>query len=93
MCCSVLHMTPQPLLLVCRCTLLLLCLTLVHARRPLQRAQNLNPFNDQGTAGFRYWEEAELTDLAASVGLGSYQRIRSRMFILFSVTKPGTADV
>jgi hypothetical protein len=52
--------------------------------------QNFNPFNDQGAAGFRYWEEAELTDLAASVGLGSYQRIRSRMFILFSVTKPGT---
>eukprot|EP00879_Flechtneria_rotunda_P016795 GHRR01017579.1.p1 GENE.GHRR01017579.1~~GHRR01017579.1.p1 ORF type:complete len:362 (+),score=106.91 GHRR01017579.1:669-1754(+) len=53
--------------------------------RPL--SQNLNPFG-ANTRTFRYWEEDELKDLVAIVGLTGYTRIRSRMFIMFAATKP-----
>jgi hypothetical protein len=62
-------------------------LPLPHLCRP-PTTQTFNPFG-QNTRTFRYWEEAELVDLATSVGLGDYQRVRSRMYIMFVVTKPG----
>ena len=40
-----------------------------------------------GTA-FKYWEEDELKDLCAAVGLVDYERTRRRMFIMFSARKP-----
>ncbi|KAF8072844.1 methyltransferase [Scenedesmus sp. PABB004] len=55
--------------------------------RPLSQA--FNPFGERTSNTFRYWEEAELVDLCAGVGLADYRRSRSRMFIMFSATKPG----
>lgn len=49
--------------------------------------QALNPFGT-GNTTFRYWEEAELQDLVATVGLTGYTRMRSRMFIIFAAAKP-----
>ncbi len=37
----------------------------------------------------KYWDEAELVDLVAGVGLTRYERTRSRMFIMFAASKPG----
>lgn len=37
---------------------------------------------------YRWWEEQELRDLTASMGLQNFQRHRRNRFILFSVTKP-----
>jgi hypothetical protein len=49
--------------------------------------QTLNPFG-RSNQTFRYWEEDELKDLVAAVGLTDYTRTRSRMFIMFAATKP-----
>jgi hypothetical protein len=49
--------------------------------------QTLNPFG-RSNQTFRYWEEDELKDLVAAVGLTGYTRTRSRMFIMFAATKP-----
>lgn len=57
--------------------------------RPISQA--LNPFGSN-TRTFRYWEEAELQDLVRTVGLTDYRAIRSRMYIMFAATKPGTAQ-
>ena len=40
------------------------------------------------TGSYRWWEEDELKDLCASVGLIDFQRERSNRFIMFCVTKP-----
>lgn len=53
--------------------------------RPL--SQTFNPFG-RSNQTFRYWEEDELKDLVAAVGLTDYTRTRSRMFIMFAATKP-----
>ena len=37
---------------------------------------------------YRWWEEQELRDLTASMGLQNFQRHRRNRFILFAVTKP-----
>lgn len=37
---------------------------------------------------YRWWEEQELRDLCATVGLQDFQRIRKDRFILFTVRKP-----
>ncbi|PNH02970.1 hypothetical protein TSOC_011015 [Tetrabaena socialis] len=37
----------------------------------------------------KYWEEAELRDLCASVGLAGFRRERDWRFIMFAATKPG----
>lgn len=37
---------------------------------------------------FRWWTEAEIRDLCASVGLINFQRHRDNRFILWSVQKP-----
>jgi len=57
----------------------------------LPNPQALNPFGSN-TRTFRYWEEAELQDLVRTVGLTDYRAIRSRMYIMFAATKPGTAQ-
>jgi hypothetical protein len=49
--------------------------------------QTFNPFG-RSNQTFRYWEEDELKDLVAAVGLQDYTRTRSRMFIMFAATKP-----
>lgn len=49
--------------------------------RPLR---GLEPTN----GAYRWWEEDELKDLCASVGLQGFQRERSNRFIMFCVTKP-----
>lgn len=49
--------------------------------------QTFNPFG-RSNQTFRYWEEDELKDLVAAVGLTDYTRTRSRMFIMFAATKP-----
>ena len=36
----------------------------------------------------KYWEEQELRDLCASVGLQDFRRDRTWQFILFAATKP-----
>lgn len=40
---------------------------------------------------YRPWEEAELRDLTAAMGLEAFECIRSNRFILFSARKPGQA--
>lgn len=41
-----------------------------------------------GTAPYKWWEEQELRDLCAAVGLQGFQRDRRNRFILLCVTKP-----
>ncbi len=42
----------------------------------------------QRSSSYRWWNEQELRDLCAMVGLVDFQRIRTRQFILLNVTKP-----
>jgi len=44
----------------------------------------------QRTSSYRWWNEAELRDLCAMVGLTDFQRIRTRQFILLRVSKPAS---
>ncbi len=41
---------------------------------------------------YRWWEEEELRDLCASVGLQGFRRHRSFRFILFTAAKPQLPD-
>ncbi len=69
------------------------CCSLLHwTLKPAAVPQNLNPFGRNNNT-FRYWEEDELIDLLAAVGLSErYERTRQRQFILFAATKPGSSD-
>lgn len=58
------------------------------SQSPRRAPQNLNPFSGAGGT-MRYWDEAELKDLLARAGLASYERERSRMFIMLAARKPG----
>ena len=40
------------------------------------------------SAPYRWWEEQELRDLTASMGLQNFQRHRQNRFIMFAVSKP-----
>ncbi len=40
---------------------------------------------------YRWWEEQELRDLTASMGLQNFQRHRQNRFIMFAVSKPHEA--
>lgn len=40
------------------------------------------------TQGYRWWEEAELSDLCSSVGLQGFTKQRQFRFIMFSARKP-----
>lgn len=48
--------------------------------------------NQVGTKTYKWWEEQELRELTAAMGLSDFQRNRSRRFIMFSVRKPGMLD-
>ncbi|PNH02967.1 hypothetical protein TSOC_011016 [Tetrabaena socialis] len=64
------------------------------ARLVIVRAlQNLDPTSAGGPLGgpYRWWEEAELQDLCAAVGLADFRRERDWRFIMFAATKPGGA--
>lgn len=39
---------------------------------------------------YRWWEEQELRDLTASMGLQNFSRHRNNRFILFAVSKPSS---
>ena len=41
-----------------------------------------------GTSSYRWWEEEELRDITAAVGLQNFRRHRSNRFIMFCVSKP-----
>lgn len=43
---------------------------------------------DRPPQAMKWWEEQELRDLCAAVGLIDFQRQRSNRFILFSARKP-----
>ncbi|BDA49132.1 probable malonyl-[acyl-carrier protein] O-methyltransferase at C-terminar half [Coccomyxa sp. Obi] len=53
--------------------------------RPLNA---LDPMS--GGSNYQWWEEAELRELTAAVGLQNFQRHRTNRFIMFSVQKPMT---
>lgn len=55
-------------------------------------AQGLNPFSSRSNM-YRSWEEAELKELCETVGLTGFARNRSRQFIMWSATKPGSSSV
>lgn len=40
-------------------------------------------------SAYKWWEEAELRDLCAAVGLTDFQRLRRNRFIMFCARKPG----
>jgi hypothetical protein len=48
----------------------------------------LPPQLQEAPSAYRWWEEAELRELAAAVGLQGFARQRSNRFILFVVSKP-----
>ncbi len=49
----------------------------------------LAPQIDQlGRGSYRWWEEEELRELSALVGLQNFRRHRTGRFIMFCVTKP-----
>ena len=48
----------------------------------------LEPSFSRDSGTFRWWEEEELRDLCAAVGLQDFQRTRSNRYILFSASKP-----
>ncbi|KAG1680345.1 hypothetical protein FOA52_015435 [Chlamydomonas sp. UWO 241] len=53
----------------------------------------LNQFDPSGAvvrAQYKWWEEQELKDLCASVGLDRYTRERSNRFIMLCARKPGS---
>ena len=41
---------------------------------------------------YRPWEEGELRELGAAVGLTNFWRFRTRRFIMFRMERPGRAD-
>lgn len=43
------------------------------------------------SSGYKWWEEGELKDLAAAVGLADFRRNRDFRFIMFAATKPAAA--
>ncbi|KAK9814213.1 hypothetical protein WJX72_002366 [[Myrmecia] bisecta] len=49
----------------------------------------LNRLEPSTTRAYKWWEEQELADLMAAVGLQKFRRVRRQRFILFSVVKPG----
>lgn len=54
--------------------------------RPLNSV--LDRVSGTGTQNMRWYEEQEIRDLGAAVGLGGFEKERSFRFILFSMTKP-----
>ena len=51
----------------------------------------LDPISAGSSNNYQWWEEAELKELTAAMGLQDFQRYRSNRFILFSVRKPAAA--
>ncbi len=52
----------------------------------------LDPVSAGSGSNYRWWEEAELKDLCATVGLVNFQRERRLRFIMFSASKPELAE-
>ncbi|GLC56003.1 hypothetical protein PLESTB_001054000 [Pleodorina starrii] len=52
----------------------------------------LSQLDPTAAAPYRWWEEQELRDLCAAVGLQDFRRERTWRFIMFAVTKPGSPD-
>jgi len=46
---------------------------------------------DKGSGSYRWWNEGELKEICARMGLDAYKCERRLRFILFSVTKPESA--
>ena len=51
----------------------------------------LDPISAGSSNNYQWWEEVELKELIAAMGLQDFQRHRSNRFILFSVRKPAAA--
>ncbi|DBA74996.1 TPA: hypothetical protein ACH3X1_010339 [Trebouxia sp. C0004] len=51
----------------------------------------LNQLSSSRSLPYRWWEEQELRDLTASMGLQNFQRHRQNRFIMFAVSKPHEA--
>ena len=49
-----------------------------------------DPSSSGSGNSYRWWEEAELRDLVATVGLTDFQRNRRLRFIMFSAKKPAS---
>lgn len=52
----------------------------------------LNQLSSSRSLPYRWWEEQELRDLTASMGLQNFQRHRQNRFIMFAVNKPHAAQ-
>ena len=48
----------------------------------------LDPISSGSGSNYQWWEEAELRELTAAMGLQNFQRHRSNRFIMLSVSKP-----
>ncbi len=48
----------------------------------------LDPISAGSSNNYQWWEEAELRELTAAMGLQSFVRHRSNRFIMFCVQKP-----
>ena len=48
----------------------------------------LDPISAGSSNNYQWWEEAELKELTAAMGLQDFRRHRSNRFIMFSVHKP-----
>jgi uncharacterized protein with von Willebrand factor type A (vWA) domain len=53
-------------------------------------ALQFDPSSSGSGKSYRWWEEAELRDLVATVGLTDFQRDRRLRFIMFSAKKPAS---
>lgn len=50
----------------------------------------LDPITLGGGSNYQWWEETELRELTAVMGLQNFQRHRSNRFIMFSAQKPAS---
>ena len=77
----------------CRlCQGMLSCLhaffVLEEGRADKAAAMQLDPISAGSSNNYQWWEEAELRELTAAMGLQNFKRQRSNRFILFSARKP-----
>ncbi len=59
-----------------------------HTRCPSSVGVCPQAFNPTRAAGMRYWQEPELQELVAMVGLEQYERDRRFQYIMFTARKP-----
>ncbi|CAL5226905.1 g9779 [Coccomyxa viridis] len=57
--------------------------------RPLNA---LDPTSAGSSSNYQWWEEQELRELTATMGLQNFQRHRSNRFIMFAVQKPRSSN-